>query len=712
MIFGSNKIMLSDRPQEPQFCTCVLTNAEGTKDYCHVLISSELISPSIIEETTVKALNSSLEVMMQLQGGEAESPTLEEHNADSTEPRKYVSIAFCMRSRSEHIQGLREVLEALNNNIFHIFETNVKLGRKHFGRILGCSETLRNMLWLLNETFNPPPEVSLTLKLGCEEVTLPTDPLFGLSHSEYCVKVLFDVLDVAQIIALYTSLMLEQRVIVISRQRNLLSCICEALRSLMFPLTWMNTYVPCISEHLLDQVFGCLGIYFFGVSAYLSVEDLSTHFEEATILDIATSYLYVPKSSTRLCPLVEAKLRRRLQALKNPHFRKFDEVELMGKKLRRTGEDDVFEMLEKGGLGRNLFVNLVRQTFLQLWMDALKNLNDFVTRNSLDENEFNLEAFLSNFEGCADKKCTCEAYWSSVIKTNDFDDFVRQSRWLNDSRATDLHKIFKPEGEEDPEVYEFTLQPILSLTKMLDDLIELFSRLSSEDQSDHAIKATVMHSMKNMRSQIELYSSDISNETEYIPRGQHSRRSSIIMPKSIDSSFPLLKVSQSDAYTGLMPQFSLRPVALEALTEVGMWYGRYGLLGLLRGLEVLEPEELQSMSCADVLIEQLYAEDSPSDSLGFWQKHLIKAQILELSQGAPEDIVDEYVKACVLQPHCLPQFKFALHLSDLIVIKRERVKELVGSKGTIRKIAKAVWDDKESQVFEMSAAKVQEPLVS
>jgi hypothetical protein len=656
MIFGTNLIIPSDRPQEPQFFTLVFTDGEANQDYCHVLLTYEAVSPSILEEDSPTMLNKAYEA-----------------------PQKFFPIAFCVRSKSEHIQALREILEVINNNLLNILDKHSSLHLRDFGRILACSETLRSMLWLLNEAFIPPPEVSVTCKFGSEEVCLQSDPLFGLPHLEYCFEVLFEVLDVGQVLALYKSLMLEQRVIVISRQRHLLFCICEALRMLMFPLSWMHIYVPNISEHFLGQVFGCLGIYFFGVNASFSVEDLTTQFVDATMVDIATSRLFEPLP-LQFCPIAEGKLRKRLQDLKNPVYRKFDNVSLNGALCcNPTSEDDVFAMLSTSS--RDMYVELARQAFLQVWLDAMQDYKQFVFMNSDNEHEFKVNDFLANFKECEEKGCTCKAYWSRVVQTNNFDNFIRQSRWLNESNATKLQTIFKPEGVEEFEVYELTIQPTLPFTQMYDDLHEVLA-----DSPDREEALSVL---KHFKTQIQLYTPD---QPAKLSREKHKRKS-VIMPNTLDRAFPLLKIVSPEANRTKSPQPIHLPVPV---TEMNVWYGRYGLVALLKCFETLELEDIKSVSGTDVLfLEEV------------WQEHLIKAQMLELKRGAIEDIVVQYVKAFHLQSHCLPKYKFARHLSELIFIKEQDIRSLVeDSHGVVKRIAKAAWDDRQSERFEMRVSKV------
>mmetsp|Transcript_9644 Transcript_9644/g.18808 ORF Transcript_9644/g.18808 Transcript_9644/m.18808 type:complete len:676 (-) Transcript_9644:1584-3611(-) len=618
---------------------------------------------------------------------------LESVPTDLTEPQKHVTIAFCIRSKSDHIQGLREILEAMNDNIMNTLEKYRNQRGKLINRIFASSETLRYMLWLLNEAFIPPPEVSLSFKIGDEEVVLPKDPLFGLGHSEFCIKVLFDVLDVGQILTLYKSLMLEQSVAVLARQKQLLFCICEALKMLMFPLEWHLTYIPLLSEQFLESAEGFLGTYFVGLNVYLAVEDYSSALDGATMLDIATSRLHVPQPF-QFCPAVEAKLRAHLQELKNPQYSKFDSVNLKGASQSPTNLDFSYLDSEQGP---DNYIRKIKQAFLGIWEGAFKNFRACIFVNNQDENEFNRDKFLDEFEGCPGPHCTCKEFWSKVINTTAFDEFVRQSRWLNESQATRIKKLVKPDEVEEPQEYVYVMEPKLSLEEMYDEISELLESLDCKDQQRmHAIKINAIQSITNIKKQLKLHAQNIGNEGDHGLSDTSSHTVSVLSTAHTEGSLapPQLKIAQSD-FRPDFKQSSLRPISpVDFAPELNIFYGKYGLLSLLRAIEVLDPEDIKSISSSNLSIEQLTSEHM------VWQEHLIKALILELSEGAPGDIVDEYVKAFEIEPHSLPQYKFALHIKELIVIKPERVRELVRSSGDVMKIAKAAWDDRQSDIFE------------
>lgn len=51
-----------------------------------------------------------------------------------------------------------------------------------------------------------------------------------------------------------SALLLERKVILVSRQQELLGCCCEALLGLLYPFTWSHTYIPLLCRQLLPYI--------------------------------------------------------------------------------------------------------------------------------------------------------------------------------------------------------------------------------------------------------------------------------------------------------------------------------------------------------------------------------------------------------------------------------------------------------------------------
>lgn len=85
---------------------------------------------------------------------------------------------------------------------------------------------------------------SLLTRRGCLS---PGLPVFDLTfHS------LFSSLDVTNFMTLFALVLLERKVVIVSKHASVVTEVCESLRCLLFPLEWESCYVPRLTTPLLD----------------------------------------------------------------------------------------------------------------------------------------------------------------------------------------------------------------------------------------------------------------------------------------------------------------------------------------------------------------------------------------------------------------------------------------------------------------------------
>lgn len=61
-------------------------------------------------------------------------------------------------------------------------------------------------------------------------------------------------LSAPELVKALSALLLERKVILVSRQQELLGCCCEALLGLLYPFTWSHTYIPLLCRQLLPYI--------------------------------------------------------------------------------------------------------------------------------------------------------------------------------------------------------------------------------------------------------------------------------------------------------------------------------------------------------------------------------------------------------------------------------------------------------------------------
>ncbi|KAF0686963.1 Aste57867_21255 [Aphanomyces stellatus] len=81
---------------------------------------------------------------------------------------------------------------------------------------------------------------------------------------DYSLALLFDTLDLTNIMTLFTAALLECRILLISSQYTVLAVVAETLRTILNPLGWPHVYVPVMPGRMLDYL-QCPTPFLFGV---------------------------------------------------------------------------------------------------------------------------------------------------------------------------------------------------------------------------------------------------------------------------------------------------------------------------------------------------------------------------------------------------------------------------------------------------------------
>ncbi|KFM65925.1 DENN domain-containing protein 5B, partial [Stegodyphus mimosarum] len=108
---------------------------------------------------------------------------------------------------------------------------------------------------ILFEVPLPPPSRSLKLTCFGQQVLCQRPGPCELPFFEYSYQTLFTTLGVDNVILLYTSVLLENQVLLFSADYDMLMVVAECITMLLFPFTWQHVYVPILPaslHHFLD----------------------------------------------------------------------------------------------------------------------------------------------------------------------------------------------------------------------------------------------------------------------------------------------------------------------------------------------------------------------------------------------------------------------------------------------------------------------------
>ncbi|RQM31195.1 hypothetical protein B5M09_009749 [Aphanomyces astaci] len=106
---------------------------------------------------------------------------------------------------------------------------------------------------------------------------------------DFSLSLLFDTLDVANIITLFTAALVECRLLLISSQLTVLAVVAESLRTILHPLKWPHVYLPVLPGKLLGYL-QCPTPFIVGVQKdLLDAEVLSTTLRQCVKLHVTKS---------------------------------------------------------------------------------------------------------------------------------------------------------------------------------------------------------------------------------------------------------------------------------------------------------------------------------------------------------------------------------------------------------------------------------------
>ncbi len=215
---------LSNVEKQPSYFTFVLTDVSGVKLYGSVMHLHELLGPS--ELVSDLALPASF------------AKVLEAGQTQTLWPALYVPKALVVLSHYPFFGLLREFLDS----VYRISQSPSMLPLERY------------VINFIAETPLPPQgvmEVNLSLNPGrMLQITRPRKNQLPMIDFSY--RPLFMLLSVDNILKVFCALCGEFPVCLVSHNVALLTPVCEALLSFLFPFTWQGAYIPVLPEHMTE----------------------------------------------------------------------------------------------------------------------------------------------------------------------------------------------------------------------------------------------------------------------------------------------------------------------------------------------------------------------------------------------------------------------------------------------------------------------------
>ena len=433
MIFTDSKVKVEKKYINPQFYSTTFTDSSGYFTHAHCLIVYEKVTPSSVELSKDRRASD-------------KDYGLDFTENISQETYTYVPTLICMLTKSSYIDLFREILQSL-------YLSYINYNRScscQFGNLVGSLEFIKYVFFLLNEVTIPPCNISLSIKMCDRVIEIPPETLTSLPHSESCIALLMDLVDIASTINFWESTLLNSHVFLLCSNEYLLFLILDAFKQLIFPMNWTLTIIPVLSPQMKDYMNAITPIMIGINSKKISKEQAKIEEGDATILDVDSSSLY-SKNESLLCECMKKEIFSKLQLAKVYYYVNNERLFTYGMESLEENVSDkdfvmrVREMARINGEKdkEKAFVELVRRVFF----DFFKKISDYkkfmVYDDVEDEYVFQAEKFIDQVEVCSNPQCKMPKFWKSFLESMTFQEFLFYYKKNDDSYMKRFNRILK-----------------------------------------------------------------------------------------------------------------------------------------------------------------------------------------------------------------------------------------------------------------------------
>lgn len=163
----------------------------------------------------------------------------------------------------------------------------------------------------------PKGKTRINYKLESSEVTIMLPPCNRLPVLDLNLGVLFNCLDLENVMTLFRDILLEKSTVFISSSEEKLSICTNIVTSLIFPMHWDMVFVPILPHTLLDYLYSPV-TFIFGVHSKHIEEIYARVNDSVTIVDLDNNRFLISRKALKTSELPKLpehytrKLRKRL----------------------------------------------------------------------------------------------------------------------------------------------------------------------------------------------------------------------------------------------------------------------------------------------------------------------------------------------------------------------------------------------------------------
>ena len=293
-----------------------------------------------------------------------------------------------------------------------------------------------HMIIFLTDIILPPYNSKMILNFRFSSIELNFPSITQIPNNEEYIQLLFDCLEISAIIKLWCSVLSEKHIIFLANQGYLLFAITQGLLSLIFPFTWLYTYIPILPVNLIDYLDSPIP-YIIGIIVNtIDINELNEKYPGHVICDLNSSTIN-KNGISFLSNIEEDIIKKKIRYLYNPKLYEIEDIYLDENEKQKYNNKN-FE-LEDVDITKSFGEN-IHYIFFRIFRYQLS----VIQSNFVKDKFFDVQIFLEDF--CQDEM---RDFWDKLTSTEAFDHFLMNLN-NNDNAPFSkiISKILSLEGNE------------------------------------------------------------------------------------------------------------------------------------------------------------------------------------------------------------------------------------------------------------------------
>ena len=282
-----------------------------------------------------------------------------------------------------------------------------------------------HMIIFLTDIILPPYNTKMILNFHFSSIELIFPSLSEIPNNEEYIQLLFDCLEISAIIKLWCSVLCEKHIIFLANQGYLLFAITQGLLSLIFPFTWLYTYIPILPMSLIDYLDSPIPYIIGMLGNTVDINELNEKFPGHVICDLNSSTIN-KNGISFLSNIEEDIIKKKIRFLYNPNLFEVEDIYLDENEKQKYHNRN-FE-LEDIDMTKTFGEN-IHYIFFRIFRYQLSVIQSNFVKNKV----FDVQIFLEDF--CQDEM---RDFWDKLTSTEAFDNFLMN---LNNNDNAPFSKI-------------------------------------------------------------------------------------------------------------------------------------------------------------------------------------------------------------------------------------------------------------------------------